>query len=179
MLHYFVVCTNTKGEYGEATEEGYYKKLTDAFKKLRGEVWLLVLCFVMKMIVLPVLSLFYCSHINWCTSFLLAILVTINFDPPRLWECNIFRIHKPDNLVDCSPALGVLYFRYFEFQLSVYQILFKDCIKISFTLFISYLVTFPQLSREFCVLYWSPLKYKIKKELRVLLEDGRYRVEFL
>ena len=35
-LHYFVVCQNTNGAYGVATEEGYYKKLTDAFKKIRG-----------------------------------------------------------------------------------------------------------------------------------------------
>ena len=35
-LHYLVRCVNTKGtqyEYGEATEEGYYKKLSVAFAK--------------------------------------------------------------------------------------------------------------------------------------------------
>ena len=35
MLHYLVRCINTAGTsdaYGEPTEEGYYKKLTDAFK---------------------------------------------------------------------------------------------------------------------------------------------------
>lgn len=36
-LHYFVVCKNTKREYGTPTEEGYYSKLTKAFKKLRGD----------------------------------------------------------------------------------------------------------------------------------------------
>ncbi|RZC33468.1 PGM PMM IV domain containing protein, partial [Asbolus verrucosus] len=38
-LHYFVACKNTKKEYGEPTEEGYYSKLTGAFKKLRGETY--------------------------------------------------------------------------------------------------------------------------------------------
>lgn len=36
MLHYFVVCANTNGAYGTATEEGYYSKLTTSFKSLRG-----------------------------------------------------------------------------------------------------------------------------------------------
>lgn len=36
MLHYFVVCANTNGAYGTATEEGYYTKLIDAFKSLRS-----------------------------------------------------------------------------------------------------------------------------------------------
>lgn len=36
-LHYFVVCRNTHSEYGLPTEEGYYNKLTSAFKKLRGD----------------------------------------------------------------------------------------------------------------------------------------------
>lgn len=36
-LHYFVACKNTKNEYGVPTEEGYYNKLTTAFKKLRGD----------------------------------------------------------------------------------------------------------------------------------------------
>nr|CAI5836060.1 unnamed protein product [Callosobruchus analis] len=41
-LHYFVVCKNTNRlvyfsrRYGQPTEEGYYKKLTSAFIKLRG-----------------------------------------------------------------------------------------------------------------------------------------------
>eukprot|EP00095_Tigriopus_kingsejongensis_P008784 maker-scaffold120_size336265-snap-gene-1.10 protein:Tk08784 transcript:maker-scaffold120_size336265-snap-gene-1.10-mRNA-1 annotation:"hypothetical protein TcasGA2_TC011920" len=35
-LHYVVVCQNTKGAYGEATERGYYTKLSEAFKKFRG-----------------------------------------------------------------------------------------------------------------------------------------------
>ncbi|XP_066254329.1 phosphoacetylglucosamine mutase [Euwallacea similis] len=35
-LHYFVVCKNTNRAYGQPTEEGYYKKLTNAFKKVRG-----------------------------------------------------------------------------------------------------------------------------------------------
>ncbi|EFA09778.2 phosphoacetylglucosamine mutase [Tribolium castaneum] len=38
-LHYFVVCKNTNRKYGEPTEEGYYTKLTKAFKKLRGETF--------------------------------------------------------------------------------------------------------------------------------------------
>ncbi|XP_057305726.1 phosphoacetylglucosamine mutase-like isoform X1 [Hydractinia symbiolongicarpus] len=33
-LHYIVCCTNTNGEYGEATEEGYYKKLCAAYLKI-------------------------------------------------------------------------------------------------------------------------------------------------
>lgn len=35
-LHYLVRCINTRGtqyEYGQATEEGYYKKLSAAFKE--------------------------------------------------------------------------------------------------------------------------------------------------
>lgn len=36
-LHYFVLCRNTRNAYGVPTEEGYYNKLTEAFKKLRGE----------------------------------------------------------------------------------------------------------------------------------------------
>lgn len=35
-LHYFVKCRNSYESYGAATEEGYYKKLTSAFKRLRG-----------------------------------------------------------------------------------------------------------------------------------------------
>jgi hypothetical protein len=38
MLHYFVACINTDGVYGEATEDGYFKKMITAFKKLRGDV---------------------------------------------------------------------------------------------------------------------------------------------
>lgn len=34
-LHYFVMCKNTRGAYGLPTEDGYYKKLTTAFKKIR------------------------------------------------------------------------------------------------------------------------------------------------
>uniref|UniRef100_A0A3B3ZL75 Phosphoacetylglucosamine mutase n=2 Tax=Periophthalmus magnuspinnatus TaxID=409849 RepID=A0A3B3ZL75_9GOBI len=33
-LHYMVCCQNTRGKYGEATVEGYYKKLCQAFIKL-------------------------------------------------------------------------------------------------------------------------------------------------
>lgn len=33
-LHYMVRCRNTQGRYGEATVEGYYKKLSDAFIEL-------------------------------------------------------------------------------------------------------------------------------------------------
>lgn len=36
MLHYLVVCSNTNGGYGMATEEGYYFKLITAFRALRG-----------------------------------------------------------------------------------------------------------------------------------------------
>lgn len=39
MLHYFVTCKNTNGQYGQATEDGYYNKLVSAFKKLRGETY--------------------------------------------------------------------------------------------------------------------------------------------
>jgi phosphoacetylglucosamine mutase len=38
-LHYLVRCINTKGTdfaYGEPTEQGYYKKIGDAYKKLMG-----------------------------------------------------------------------------------------------------------------------------------------------
>ncbi|CAH1155353.1 unnamed protein product [Phaedon cochleariae] len=35
-LHYFVVCKNTNRAYGQPNEEGYYAKLTNAFKKIRG-----------------------------------------------------------------------------------------------------------------------------------------------
>lgn len=35
-LHYFVVCKNTNRAYGQPTEEGYYRKLIDAFRTLRG-----------------------------------------------------------------------------------------------------------------------------------------------
>jgi len=37
-LHYFVVCNYTNGAYGQASEEGYFNKLSKAFKLLRGEV---------------------------------------------------------------------------------------------------------------------------------------------
>lgn len=33
-LHYLVCCLNTKGAYGEPTEEGYYAKLAAAFSAL-------------------------------------------------------------------------------------------------------------------------------------------------
>lgn len=39
MLHYFVACKNTNGQYGDPTPDGYYKKLVTAFKKLRGDVY--------------------------------------------------------------------------------------------------------------------------------------------
>jgi hypothetical protein len=38
MLHYFVACINTGGAYSEPTEDGYFKKIITAFKKLRGDV---------------------------------------------------------------------------------------------------------------------------------------------
>lgn len=34
-LHYFVVCTNTNGSYGDPTIHGYYEKLSKAFKHIR------------------------------------------------------------------------------------------------------------------------------------------------
>ena len=37
-LHYFVVCENTNGRYGEPTIDGYFKKLATAFKEFRGMV---------------------------------------------------------------------------------------------------------------------------------------------
>ena len=37
-LHYFVVCHNTKGVYGQATLEGYYDKLSKAFVAFRQGV---------------------------------------------------------------------------------------------------------------------------------------------
>lgn len=36
MLHYFVVCSNSSNRYGNPSEEGYYNKLVNAFKNLRG-----------------------------------------------------------------------------------------------------------------------------------------------
>ncbi|CAG5115407.1 unnamed protein product, partial [Candidula unifasciata] len=36
-LHYIVCCQNTQGQYGEPTEEGYYRKLATAFLKLNKE----------------------------------------------------------------------------------------------------------------------------------------------
>ena len=38
MIHYFVVCKNTDGAYGECSERGYYEKLSKAFKTIRGKV---------------------------------------------------------------------------------------------------------------------------------------------
>uniref|UniRef100_A0A7M5ULE0 Phosphoacetylglucosamine mutase n=1 Tax=Clytia hemisphaerica TaxID=252671 RepID=A0A7M5ULE0_9CNID len=35
-LHYFVTCINTNGSYGEPTEEGYFKKFSNAFIKLHN-----------------------------------------------------------------------------------------------------------------------------------------------
>uniref|UniRef100_A0A3B3DSA0 Phosphoacetylglucosamine mutase n=1 Tax=Oryzias melastigma TaxID=30732 RepID=A0A3B3DSA0_ORYME len=35
-LHYMVCCKNTQGKYGDATVEGYYKKLCQAFTQLIG-----------------------------------------------------------------------------------------------------------------------------------------------
>ncbi len=37
-LHFMVRSHNTKGQYGEATEEGYYRKISAAFNKLRRQV---------------------------------------------------------------------------------------------------------------------------------------------
>lgn len=38
ILHFMVVCVNTNGEYGMATEEGYYSKITSAFRKIVEKV---------------------------------------------------------------------------------------------------------------------------------------------
>ena len=38
MIHYFVVCKNTNGAYGECSEKGYNEKLSKAFKTIRGQV---------------------------------------------------------------------------------------------------------------------------------------------
>ncbi len=35
-LHFFVTCENTNKAYGEPNEEGYFSKLSSAFKALRG-----------------------------------------------------------------------------------------------------------------------------------------------
>ena len=37
-LHYFVVCENTKEEYGEPSKEGYFKKLSRAFMDFKKMV---------------------------------------------------------------------------------------------------------------------------------------------
>ncbi|XP_056150763.1 phosphoacetylglucosamine mutase [Lampris incognitus] len=37
-LHYMVCCQNTQGRYGEATVEGYYNKLSQAFLQLTSDV---------------------------------------------------------------------------------------------------------------------------------------------
>ncbi|CAG9864360.1 unnamed protein product [Phyllotreta striolata] len=36
-LHYFVVCKNTHRAYGQPTEDGYYRKLINAFLRVRGD----------------------------------------------------------------------------------------------------------------------------------------------
>ncbi|XP_033633324.1 phosphoacetylglucosamine mutase-like [Asterias rubens] len=36
-LHYMVRCHNTKGDYGKATEQGYYSKLSSAFTQVRQQ----------------------------------------------------------------------------------------------------------------------------------------------
>jgi hypothetical protein len=56
MLHYFVASINTDGIYAEATEDGYFKKMTTAFKKLRGDV--------------SFVSTFYCIYYHTPCSFL-------------------------------------------------------------------------------------------------------------
>lgn len=37
-LHYMVYCRNTSGQYGKATTEGYYQKLSAAFVELTKQV---------------------------------------------------------------------------------------------------------------------------------------------
>lgn len=37
-LHYMVCCQNTQGQYGKATLEGYYEKLSKAFTELIKQV---------------------------------------------------------------------------------------------------------------------------------------------
>lgn len=43
-LHYMVYCRNTQGQYGKATTEGYYQKLSKAFVELTKQVktWMLI-----------------------------------------------------------------------------------------------------------------------------------------
>ena len=36
-LHYLVVCKNTKGQYGQPTETGYFDKISKAFAQFRGQ----------------------------------------------------------------------------------------------------------------------------------------------
>jgi hypothetical protein len=55
MLHYFVASVNTDGVYGKATEDGYFKKMTTAFKELRGDV--------------SFVSTFYCIYYHTPCSF--------------------------------------------------------------------------------------------------------------
>ena len=38
-LHYFVVCENTNGDYGEPNEKGYFQKLSKAFMEFRDKVF--------------------------------------------------------------------------------------------------------------------------------------------
>lgn len=37
-LHYMVCCYNTKGKYGDDSEDGYYKKLSNAFIELKKDI---------------------------------------------------------------------------------------------------------------------------------------------
>lgn len=37
-LHYMVYCRNTNGQYGKATTDGYYQKLSTAFVELTKQV---------------------------------------------------------------------------------------------------------------------------------------------
>ena len=53
MVHYFVVCKNTDGAYGECSEKGYFEKLAKAFKTIREQVtcsavaWYLTPCLIL------------------------------------------------------------------------------------------------------------------------------------
>ncbi|XP_054425643.1 phosphoacetylglucosamine mutase isoform X3 [Pteronotus mesoamericanus] len=56
-LHYMVYCRNTNGQYGKATVEGYYQKLSKAFVELTKQG-----CTVLALVSLPCVGIFLASH---------------------------------------------------------------------------------------------------------------------
>lgn len=46
MLHFFVRCYNTNGQYGQPNEHSYYTKLTNSFKIMRkmASIYIYMLC---------------------------------------------------------------------------------------------------------------------------------------